>query len=398
VPATLPVTEAEVSNGVWVASPGLPYERFMNPLVSFVVPCYKLAHLLPQCINSILQQGYENFEILIMDNCSPDSTPEVAASFNDPRVKHIRNETNIGHVRNFNKGITMARGKYVWLVCADDWLRSPNVLGLYVQLMERNTDVGFVFCRAVEVRGSREAGVAESTNCGKAVRIWNGRNFLMRLIQNNCVLLSSAMVRKECYDKLGMFSLEMPHANDWYLWCVLALHCQVAYFPEPMIFVRMHEESLTSAFNRGGNPLCVIDELTVLWRVARLAELDGVISHRRAFNASIATMAARAMTYGPRGEVRPGLSEADFEGLLRQYVKDSKDEEDVRARVHMVVGDEEFWHGQYKKAAEAYGQALKLRPWSMRTRVKYSLLRTGSLGIYVRRLILDLRQSRAEAR
>jgi len=63
----------------------------MNPLVSFVVPCYKFAHLLPQCVNSILEQTYQNYEILIMDNCSPDTTPEVAASFKDPRVKHIRN-------------------------------------------------------------------------------------------------------------------------------------------------------------------------------------------------------------------------------------------------------------------------------------------------------------------
>lgn len=370
----------------------------MNPLVSFVVPCYKLAHLLPGCVNSILKQTYENFEILIMDNCSPDNTPEVAASFNDPRVKHIRNETNLGHVRNFNKGITMALGKYVWLVSPDDWLRSPDVLERYVGLMEQNPGVGYVFCRAIEVQGSKETGIAPWTNSGKEDRIWDGPRFLMRLIQGDCVALSAAMVRKECYDKFGMFSLEMPHANDWYLWCVLALHYQVAYLAEPMVFVRMHEESLTSAFNQGGNPLCVIDELTVLWRVARLAELGGVISNRRVFNDSIATLASRALTYGERGIVRPGLSEADFETLLRQYVKDEKDEEDIRARVHMVVGDEEFWRGQYKKAARTYLLALKLRPWWMRTWAKYLLLQIPGLGLYIRRLILDLRESRAEAR
>src|SRR6266851_3547325 len=146
----------------------------MAPLVSFVVPCYKLAHLLPQCIESILGQTYRDFEILIMDNCSPDNTPEVAASFNDPRVKHIRNETNIGHVRNFNKGITMARGKYVWLVSADDWLRSPDVLRRYVDVMERNPGVGYVFCRAIEVQGSKQVKVLQWTNCGPQDRIWDG--------------------------------------------------------------------------------------------------------------------------------------------------------------------------------------------------------------------------------
>lgn len=370
----------------------------MNPLVSFVVPCYMLAHLLPGCVKSILEQTYQNFEILIMDNCSPDNTPEVAASYDDPRVKHIRNEANLGHVRNFNKGITMAQGKYVWLVSPDDWLRSSEALGRYVDVMERNPGVGYAFCRAIEVQGSKETGIADWTNCGEEDQIWEGRNFLMRLIQGDCVVLSAAMVRKECYDKFGMFSLEMPHANDWYLWCLLALHYQVAYFSKPMLFVRMHEESLTSAFNQGGNPLCAIDELTVLWRVARLAELEGVISNRRAFNATIATMGGRALTYGPRGRAMPGLKEPDFEALLRQYAKDSKDESDVRARVHIVVGDEEFWHDQPKKAAQAYWLALKLRPWWMSVWVKYLLLRTGALGVYVRRFILDTRESRAEAR
>ena len=369
----------------------------MDPIVTFVVPCYKLAHLLPECVNSILAQTYRDFEILIMDNCSPDNTPEVAASFNDPRVKHIRNEANLGHVRNFNKGITMARGKYVWLISPDDWLRSPNVLARYVDTMERNPGVGYAFCRSIEVQNSQEVGIAGWTDLGEDDLIWEGPRFLMRLIQGDCVVLSAAMVRKECYEKFGMFSLEMPHANDWYLWCVLALHYQVAYLSEPMVFVRMHEQSLTSAFNQTGGSICVIDELTVLWRAAHLAELAGVISDRLAFNACIATMAGRALTYGPRGRAMPGLREADFEALLRQHVRDSMDEGDIRARVHMVVGDEEFWHGQYKQAAQAYWLSLKLRPWWIRAWAKYLLLRTGSLGLCIRRFIFEARESRTGA-
>ncbi len=372
----------------------------MEPLVSFVVPCYNYAHFLPQCINSILGQTYREFEILIMDNCSPDNTPEVAASFRDPRVQHIRNEVNLGHVRNFNKGITMARGKYVWVVSPDDWLRSPDILKRYVDLMERNPQVGYVFCQAIEVRGSQEPtelGIAQWTDCGPKDSIWDGPRFVLRLLQNNCVVLSAAMVRKECYDKYGLFSLDMPHANDLYLFLVLALHYQVAYMPEPMVFVRFHEASLTTALHQTGKPLCVIDVMTAFWRVARLAELAGMVSDRRAFNASIASLAAQAVRYGAPGRPRPGLYEADVEALLRQYVRDAKDEEDFRARFHMAIGDEEFWHGEYKKAGQAYWLGLRLRPWWFRIWVKYLLLRTGGLGVHIRRFILGQRQSRAEA-
>lgn len=366
----------------------------MNPLVSFVVPCYKLAHLLPQCVQSIIGQSYQNFEILILDNCSPDDTPEVSASFNDPRVKHIRNETNIGHVRNFNKGITLASGKYVWLLSPDDWLRSSNVLKRYVDVMEQNPGVGYVFCRAMEVRGSKEIGLAGWTDCGEKDRIWNGRDFMTGLLREGPVVLSAAMVRKEGYDKHGMFSLEMPHANDWYLWFVLALHYQVAYFAEPMVFVRIHEASLTSEFNRSGTDFCTIDEITVLWRAAQLAEQAGVISTRQAFNETIARRASRALKYGIPWDPRPLLSEVDFEGLIRRYAKDPKDEKDLRARVFMAVGDEDFWHDNYKEAAQAYRRALKMRPWWLGIWAKIFLLSTGGVGLGIRQYILGLKQAR----
>ena len=67
-----------------------------DPMVSFVVPCHKLAHWLPDCVASILSQTCRDFEVLIMDDCSPDNTSEVARSFQDPRVRYIRNETNLG--------------------------------------------------------------------------------------------------------------------------------------------------------------------------------------------------------------------------------------------------------------------------------------------------------------
>src|SRR5437764_14943821 len=114
-----------------------------EPLVSFVVPCYKLAHYLAECVDSILSQTYTNLEILIMDDCSPDNTPEVARSFTDPRVKYIRNEPNLGHLRNYNKGIKMSQGKYVWLISADDRLTCREALARYVTVMESNPKVGY---------------------------------------------------------------------------------------------------------------------------------------------------------------------------------------------------------------------------------------------------------------
>src|SRR5262245_19230606 len=131
----------------------------MAPKVSFVVPCYYLAHLLADCVNSILRQSYTNFEVLIMDDCSPDHTPEVAQSFSDRRNQYIRNERNLGNTGNYNKGIALSRGHYVWLISADDYLRREYVLQRYVEVMESHPEVGYVFCPVIALENGQQTGV-----------------------------------------------------------------------------------------------------------------------------------------------------------------------------------------------------------------------------------------------
>jgi glycosyltransferase involved in cell wall biosynthesis len=365
-------------------------DQHTDPLVTFVVPCYKLAHYLAECVDSILAQSYENFEILIMDNCSPDNTPEVAQSFKDSRVKHIRNETNIGHLRNFNKGVSLASGKYVWLLSADDSLKSTQVLERFVNVMERNPRVGYVFCKALAVRGKKEAGVAPWSDCGKDDQVWDGLTFLKQLVRFNCIVMSALMVRKECYEKVSLFALDLPHATDWYLWCMFALHYEVAYLAEPMATFRIHEESLTSLFNKDNSPVCLVDELNVLWRIAREAEAVRNVSIRQECNAAIAILAAVGREPHPLRVQRPGLSEDDFSVLLQRNAKDRKDELDIRARVYMVLGDERYWGGRYSKAAEAYSHALRIRPWSLKTWAKWLLSRTGKVGVWTRRELTSI--------
>src|SRR4029077_15915860 len=110
--------------------------RSTPPTVSFIVPCYHEGALLADCVRSILSQSYQDFEVLIMDDCSNRETFEVARSFRDARVMHVRNEQNLGHLANYNKGIGLARGRYLWLINADDFLSRSYVLERFVALMD----------------------------------------------------------------------------------------------------------------------------------------------------------------------------------------------------------------------------------------------------------------------
>jgi glycosyltransferase involved in cell wall biosynthesis len=357
----------------------------LEPLVTFVVPCYKLAHMLPECVNSILKQDYENFEVLIMDNCSPDRTPEVAQSFNDPRVKHIRNESNLGHIRNFNKGISLARGKYVWMVLVDDMLRSPHVLGRYVDLMERNPGVGFVFCRGVELHEGKETGIARWADHGDEDHIWKDGSFFHRLIEANRVVACSVFVRKECYPKPGPYQLDLPWASDWYVSCMIAMHFDVAYLSEPMVTVRIHEQSLTAQCYRDHARLCIGDELGVLRRVEREAELAGIASLRGACEAALIRRAVRLLGARLKGET-PGMSRADFETILEDRIESSEERKETQASVYTSLGDEQYWKGEHEQAAHSYRLALSARPGRLKTLGKYVLLRMGVIGIRVRKL------------
>jgi glycosyltransferase involved in cell wall biosynthesis len=355
-----------------------------SPLVSFVVPCYKLAHLLAECVNSILAQDFLDFEVLIMDNCSPDNTPEVAQSFNDSRVKHIRNESNLGHIPNYNKGVSLTRGKYVWVLSADDTLRSPHVLGRFVEAMERNPRAGFVYCRSVELRGGKEAGVAQWADGGNEDRVWTDRSFFVRLLEYNCIVASSVLMRKECYEKVGPFQLDLPFACDWHMWCMLAMNFDVAYLSEPMVCCRFHDESLTTLYYQEHTRNCVGDELSVLWRVGSQANRAGLSSMQSACKAALARRAVRLLMAELKGET-PSMSEAEFEEILKMRIKDLNDIQNIRASVYAILADQLYNSGEFAKAAHYDRLGLAARPWNLRNRAKYLLRYTVVRGNHVSR-------------
>lgn len=343
-----------------------------------------MAELMSECVRSILKQTCLEFEIIVMDNCSTDNTPEVARSFNDARVRYIRNETNLGHIRNFNKGITLARGKYLWLVAADDLLRSPHVLRRFVDLMECNPRVGYAFCRSIELREGKETGIVQWADCGDKDSIWDGRSFLARLIANNCIVMSSVMARKECYDKVGLFQLDFPYACDWYLWCSFAMHYEVAYFSEPMVSFRVHERSLTSSFNRQKAHICLADEIGVLRRIGDQAGCAKSPALLKASRASIASRAARSLNAEGATDAGPIINEDELRALLLRYIKDPREETELWARIFMALGDQQYAADEKNLAKRSYSRALRLRPWWPVIWAKYLLLMIGKVGKGIR--------------
>lgn len=363
----------------------------MKPKVTFVVPCYKLAHLLPDCMQSILAQTYQDFEILIMDDASPDNTPEVALSFVDPRVKHIRNDPNLGHLKNYNKGIQLALGDYIWLISADDRLRSPTVLERYVQLMDSHPRMGYVFCRGLGLENGRETGIVKWGDCGNRDAIWRGKKFLASLLESNRVLAASGMVRKECYDKVTLFPLDLPYAGDWYLWCIFAFYYDVGYFAEPMVSYRLHELSMTNSLSRRHR---IEDNLAVRWRMKCLAEGDGESKLVRKCIDSLAKHYTFCVISGSLNTSGYSLTDAELEQSLQTNTDSVKEQRHIRAWVFAGLGDGFHRQGDFVKADHYYRLSLKQDRSIPKIWVKYALVRIGGLGMWLSRARILLRSAK----
>jgi glycosyltransferase involved in cell wall biosynthesis len=356
----------------------------MEPKVSFIVPCYNLAHLLADCVNSILMQSYTNFEVLIMDDCSPDHTPEVAQSISDHRVRHIRNEKNLGNIGNYNRGIGLSRGDYIWLISADDYLQRDYVLHRYVQVLESHPKVGYVFCPVVALENGQETGVILNYAPFPSDVILGGHKFLTRLLQGCCVAAPAAIVRRECYEKVSMFPANMPYAGDWYLWCTFAFHYDVAYVAEPMVIRRLHDQNMTKFFEGEGHHTHVANMLEVPWQMKYQAEAIGHEEIARLCHEAVIAEYVAQLSPNSAQTGRPGMTWEEFEESLHSYTRSRTEATNIRAKVLAGLGDLYYWESHFPQASEHYRRALQESPWMPGIYAKYALLSTGSVGAYLR--------------
>jgi glycosyltransferase involved in cell wall biosynthesis len=354
------------------------------PLVSFLVPCYRLAHLLSDCVGSILAQDFDDFEVLILDDCSPDNTPEVAASLTDPRVRHIRHPQNLGHLRNYNRGVELARGRYIWLISADDRLWRPYVLSRFVAALESHPDATFAFC---PVRKFNDEGdTALHGSVGSEDAVWRGQDFFDHLLNGNIVPAPAALARRSAYEAAGCFPLDLPFAGDWYMWAAFAHQGDVIYMAEPMVKYRLHALNMTKTFLDRAAAL-VRDEVEVLWRLKGLVENSGNEWLRRRVVSAIGQKYALHVGRWAADGWTYGLDVDAFEHSLRSHDATPRERESIRRDTYAALGDGHFDAGRRGQARSAYVRSLSAGALNPKTLVKLALLGAGTSGARLRRAL-----------
>lgn len=206
------------------------------PKVSVIIPTYNYAHFVKEAIQSVLNQDFDDYEIIVVDDGSTDSTPEVVAQFGR-KVRYIRQE-NMGLSSARNTGIKAAQGEFIALLDADDiWL--PGFLSATIARMEAEpylgaVHTGFYF---VDEHGRR----LPQTN----LETVPDDQMYDRLLDGEFFVPASVVTRRECFERVGLFDETFRGSEDWDIWLRVAREYRFAGIPKPLLNYRMHGSNMS---------------------------------------------------------------------------------------------------------------------------------------------------------
>jgi glycosyltransferase involved in cell wall biosynthesis len=201
--------------------------------VSVCIPVFNGERYIGAALASVLAQTFDDYEVVVVDNCSDDKTVDIVEGFDDPRIRLLRNESNIGAEGNWNRAVDEARGRYVKLLCADDLLH-PTCLERQVALLDAHPRAAFVAGKrdivdaddAVLVRGRGLFGMTGEIEPTTALRrvVLSGTNPFGEPV--------TVLMRDSARRAAGGFSAARPYMIDVDLWARLLDHGTVVASPE----------------------------------------------------------------------------------------------------------------------------------------------------------------------
>lgn len=224
------------------------------PSLDVIVPCYRYAHFLRECIGSVLAERELRVRVIILDDASPDNTPAVAAQLaaEDARVTYRRHAVNLRHIATYNEGIEWLEADYMLLLSADDYVL-PGALRKAVEFMEANPRVGFIYGQAVLTPDSGVKGPPPGTNSSNTWRVKSGVEFINEVAARgtiNPVSTPTAIVRTRLQKQVGGYRPELPHSGDMEMWLRLAAHADVGVFDGFLAVWRRHESNMQFEYYR----------------------------------------------------------------------------------------------------------------------------------------------------
>ncbi len=225
-----------------------------QPLISIITPCYNYGKFLPETLENILEQTYQNWECIIVNDGSTDNTEEVCLSYVkiDERFKYIYQD-NKGLSGARNTALNHAQGKYVQLLDSDDLLE-PNKLNLQVQLFEVNLNIDLIYSKITMFESDDANRTYTPFNLPNNIQP-SGKNeqIISALVTDNFFLPGCVIFRTELFKQVGNFDENLYGLEDWDYWARAALLGKEFYYDNSegtKLRSRNHQSNMSKVYNK----------------------------------------------------------------------------------------------------------------------------------------------------
>lgn len=207
-----------------------------SPIVSIVLPCYNGADMLGDAIESVINQTFKDWELIIVNDCSTDNTLSVAEKYAavDSRIKVYSNPINSKLPTSLNNGFSYASGKYLtWT--SDDNLLHPEMLEVMSEYLDNHPTIGFV--AADQLVSDFNGNILETVIVP---------DDLQKMILLNDYVKACFMYRKSVADIIGEYRTDLFLVEDYEYWIRMSFHTKFAHIPQVLYTYRVHSKSLTA--------------------------------------------------------------------------------------------------------------------------------------------------------
>ncbi len=205
-------------------------------MVSVIMPAYNAEKYIAAAIDSILGQTFQDFEFIILNDCSKDRTEEIILSYADPRIVYLKNEENLGVAATLNKGLAIARGEFIARMDADD-IALPERLAKQVAFLNANTDIAVL---GTNVETFNEAGtMCTGWSTAEPAQMRVDMLFACGLAHPS-VMMRTAVIRE-----LGGYDPAFNGLEDYELWCRVLEKYEITTLPDILLRYRIHSSQVT---------------------------------------------------------------------------------------------------------------------------------------------------------
>lgn len=201
-------------------------------LISIIIPAYNSMEYLPDAIQSVLNQTFTNYKIIVVNDGSTDKTAQWVSQVSDSRI-HLISQPNRGKSAARNAGIKAAQTKYIAFLDADD-IWEETKLERQLNYLENHPEVGLVYTWT---------DLADHTgqSIGRTIKPTAEGNVWLALVQSNILVCGSTpLIRTDCFKQVGLFDPMLLLSQDWDMWIRLAAKYKFGIIRLPLVFYRQH--------------------------------------------------------------------------------------------------------------------------------------------------------------